>query len=176
VTALTPRIAELDGLRAQARHRIDALAAAAAAARSDREDAVAAWHRVSTRIARLPPLPPDIAEPPLRSLAALAAGGRWSRLRAELERCEAELAASAAQTDDARQLAATAVDRRDELRGLLGAYKAKAARLGAAEDMALAARYDQAHDLLWAVPCDLAAASAAVSGYQQAILAAEGRR
>jgi hypothetical protein len=176
VTALTPRIAELDGLRAQAQHRIDALAAAAAAARSEREDAVAAWHRASTRIAQLPPLPPDIAEPPLRSLAALAARGWWSRLRAELDRCEAELAASAAQTHDARQLAATAVDRRAELRGLLGAYKAKAARLGAAEDLALVARYEQAYDLLRAVPCDLAAAFAAVSDYQQAILATEGRR
>jgi hypothetical protein len=41
---------------------------------------------------------------------------------------------------------------------------------------ALAARYDQAYDLLRGVPCDLAAAAAAVSGYQQAILATEGRR
>ncbi len=66
--------------------------------------------------------------------------------------------------------------RREELRGLLGAYKAKAARLGAAEDAELAARYDQAHELLWTAPCDLAAATAAVAGYQQAILTTEGRR
>ena len=52
----------------------------------------------------------------------------------------------------------------DELRGLLGAYKAKAARLGAAEDPGLAERYDQARDLLWTAPCDLAAAAAAVAG------------
>ena len=71
---------------------------------------------------------------------------------------------------------ATAMGRRDELRGLLGAYKAKAARLGSAEDSELAARYDHAHELLWTAPCDLTAAAAAVTGYQQAILAAEGRR
>jgi len=66
--------------------------------------------------------------------------------------------------------------RRDELRGLVGAYKAKAARLGMAEDADLAVRYDQVHDLLWTAPCDLAAAEAAVDEYQQAILAVEGRR
>ena len=60
--------------------------------------------------------------------------------------------------------------------GLLGAYKAKAARLGMAEDADLAVRYDQVRDLLWTAPCDLAAAEAAVDGYQQAILAVEGRR
>jgi hypothetical protein len=39
--------------------------------------------------------------------------------------------------------------RRDELRGLLGAYQAKAAALDAAEDVALPARYRRAQDLLW---------------------------
>jgi hypothetical protein len=65
--------------------------------------------------------------------------------------------------------------KRDELRGLLGAYKAKAARLGAAEDPGLAGRYDQARDLLWTAPCDLAAAEAAVAGYQQAVLGVQPR-
>jgi hypothetical protein len=62
------------------------------------------------------------------------------------------------------------------LRGLLGAYKAKAVRLGAAEDTELAARYDQAYEQLWTAPCDLAAAESAVSAYQRAILATKGRR
>ena len=68
-----------------------------------------------------------------------------------------------------------ALAKRDELRGLLGAYKAKAARLGAAEDAALAERYDQARDLLWTAPCDLTAAEAAVAGYQQAVLGVQPR-
>ena len=176
VAALTPRIAELDRLRAQARQRIGALAAAAESAGTDRGDATAAWQRARARVAPLPPLPPDVTAPPLASLAALAAGGQWNRLRAELDRCEAELAASAAQTSDVRRMATAAVERRDELRGLLGAYKAKAVRLGAAEDTELAARYDQAYGLLWTAPCDLAAAESAVSEYQRAILATEGRR
>jgi hypothetical protein len=53
----------------------------------------------------------------------------------------------------------------------LQAYKAKAARLGGAEDLVLTQRYDRARELLWTAPCDLAAAAEAVAVYQQAILA-----
>ena len=176
VAALTPRIIELDRLRQQARRRIDDLAAAAAAASAARRDAITARQDVAVRISALPPLPPEIAPPPIASLDALTVGGQWSRLAAELDRCEAELAAAGAQTADVRQTAAAALDKRDELRGLLRAYKAKAARLGAAEDPDLAARHEEARGLLWTAPCDLAVAEAAVTAYQRAILATEGRR
>jgi hypothetical protein len=176
VAALAPRIAEVDRVRRQARHRIDDLAAATAAARAARGDAVAARRDAAIRISPLPPLPPEIADPPLASLGALAAAGQWSRLAAELDRSEADLARSAGQTADVRAAATDALDKREELRGLLRAYKAKAARLGAAEDPDLAARHDEAHGLLWTAPCDLAAAEAAVLAYQRAILATEGRR
>jgi hypothetical protein len=166
---LTARIAELDRVRSQARRRIDGLNAAVAAARSARADAVTAWHRSAQRITALPPLPPDIAEPPLDSLAALAAAGRWLALAAELDRCDSALAAAVRQTEDCERSAATGLASRDELRGLLGAYKAKAARLGVAEDADLVASYDQARELLWTAPCDLTAAAAAVAGYQRAI-------
>ena len=169
VAGLTDRIAELDRVRSQARRRIDALHAAVAAARSARADAVAAWTRAAQRIAALPPLPPDIAEPPVDGLAALAAAGRWLALATELDRRESALAAAVKQTEDCERSAATGLANRDELRGLLGAYKAKAARLGAAEDADLVTSYDQARDLLWTAPCDLVAAAAAVAGYQRAI-------
>jgi hypothetical protein len=176
VAALTPRIAELDRLRRQARQRIDDLTVATAAARTARQDAVAARRDAAARITALPPLPPEIPEPPLASLGALAAGGQWSRLAAEFDRCEAGLAAADAATAGLRLTATAALDKRDELRGLLRAYKAKAARLGAAEDQDLTARHDKAYGLLWTAPCDLAAAEAAVAAYQRAILATEGRR
>ncbi len=175
VAALTPRIAELDRVRQQAMRRIDQLAASVTAARAARQDAVAARQEALIRISVLPPLPPDIPEPPLAGLTALAAGGQWSRLAGELDRCAAELTAGAAHTGELRRLAADAIDKRNELRGLVRAYKAKAARLGAAEDARLADRYDQAYGLLWTAPCDLAAAEAAVLAYQRAILATEGR-
>ena len=169
VARLTARIAELDRVRSQARRRIDGLSAAVTAARAARADAVAAWRRAAPRIAALPPLPPDIAEPPLASLAALADAGRLTALSAELDRCDGALAQSIKQTEDCERSAATGLANRAELRGLLGAYKAKAARLGVAEDADLVASYDRARDLLWTAPCDLTAAAAAVAGYQQAI-------
>jgi len=76
---------------------------------------------------------------------------------------------------DAERQATELMDRRDELRGLLDAYQARAAKLGGAEDSELDKRYDRAHDLLWTAPCDLPAAAAAVTGYQQAVLALSGR-
>ena len=173
--ALASRIGELDRVRQQARHRIDELTAAVAGARAARQDAVTAWQEAAARVTALPPPPPDIGEPPLAGLDALAARGQWSRLAAELDRCEADLAASGAQTAGLRQAAAAAIDKRDELRGLLRAYKAKAARLGAAEDADLAGRHEQAYRLLWTAPCDLPAAEAAVADYQRAILA-KGRQ
>jgi hypothetical protein len=166
---LTARIAELDRVRSQARRRIDGLTAAVAAARAARADAVTAWRRAAERIAALPPLPLDIAELPLDSLAALAAAGRWPALAAELDRCDIALASAVRQTEDCARSAATGLASRDELRGLLGAYKAKAARLGLAEDADLMVSYDQARDLLWTAPCDLTVAAAAVAGYQRAI-------
>jgi hypothetical protein len=175
VLALGPRIEELDGLRRQARVRIDALAAGVARARAARQEALAAWHEAASRVTPVPPLPPVIAEPP-PGLTDLAGAAQWSRLAAELDRAEAALASSAGATAAFQRSAAAAVERRDELRGLLRAYKVKAARLGAAEDEPLSASYEQAQSLLWTAPCDLAKAEAAVAEYQRAILATEGRR
>ena len=176
VARLAARIEELDRLRRDARRRIDELRGEVAAAQAARQDAVAAWRHAAERITALPGPPPGIAEPPLASLDELAAAGRWTRLQDEIDRCTADLAASATKTEEFERSVAAMLGRRDELRGLVGAYKAKAARLGMDEDADLAVRYDQVRDLLWTAPCDLAAAEAAVDGYQQAILAAEGRR
>jgi hypothetical protein len=170
VLAFEPRVDEADRVRRGARQRIDELEAAVAVARADRQDAIVARQEAQTRVTVLPPLPPEISPPPLASLGALADGGQWVRLAAELDRCQAELSAAAGQTADLRAAATGAIDKRDELRGLLRAYKVKAARLGAAEDPALAACYDQARELLWTAPCDLVAAQAAVTAYQRAIL------
>ena len=64
-----------------------------------------------------------------------------------------------------------------ELVGLVARRTAGASPMQrvAAEDAALAERYDRARDLLWAAPCDLAAAEAAVAGYQQAVLGVHPR-
>ncbi|MBV9205560.1 MAG: hypothetical protein JO037_09190 [Actinobacteria bacterium] len=172
--AAAARVDALVRLRDDARRRVAEVKTAAATARSAREDAVAAWQRAAARIAApaLPPEPEDLAglSARLAALDPLLAGGRWTRLESELDLLTRALAAETAKFREAERTVVTLIARRDELRGLLGAYKAKAARLGAAEDAGLADRYDRARDLLWTAPCDLDAAAAAVTGYQQAVL------
>ena len=179
VTATTSRVDELVRLREQAHQRVAEVTAAAAAAGSAREDAVAAWQQAATKIAAgaLPPPPAGLADLSgrLDGLAALLAGGRWTRLASELDLLDRELAATTARFKEAERAMLAATNKRDELRGLLGAYKAKAARLGAVEDPGLAEYYDRARDLLWTAPCDLAAAEAAVTGYQRAVLEVQPR-
>jgi hypothetical protein len=179
VAAAVTRVDELAQLRDAARQRIADVTAAATAARAAYEDAAAAWHRAAGKIAAgaLPAEPSGLADLTVRlaDLDTLLAGGRWTRLASELDEVEHELAVATSGFRDTERAVVTALGQRDELRGLLGAYQAKAARLGAAEDPGLTERYDRARGLLWTAPCDLAAAVDAVTGYQQAVLALGGQ-
>jgi hypothetical protein len=170
--AVAARAADIARLRADAQQRIAVAAAAVAAVRAAREDAASARERAEAKIAAasLPP-PADAAglEARLAALDKLRAAGRWARLSAELDTIEAEAAAATQRCREAQRAAEALLGRRDELRGLLGAYQAKAARLGAAENTELSTLYSQAQDLLWTAPCDLDASAAAVTRYQRAI-------
>ena len=176
--AAVARAGELARARADAGRRIAAARAAVAAAAAARQDAMAARERAAAKVAVLPPPPAEAAalDARLAALDAVAAAGRWTRLAAELDAVGQEAAAAEQRYREAERVATMLLGRRGELRGLLDAYQAKAARLGGAEDPELTARYQQARDLLWTAPCDLAAAAAAVTAYQQAILALSGRR
>ncbi len=179
IAAAATRVDELVRLRDDARQRIAGVTAAAATAHAAREDAVAAWRQAAAKIAAgaLPPEPAALADLSARlaGLDPLLASGRLTRLASELDLLDRELATATAAFKEAERAVVAAMASRDELRGLLGAYKAKAARLGGAEDPGLAERYDQARDLLWTAPCDLAAAAAAVAAYQQAVLGVQPR-
>jgi hypothetical protein len=179
IAAAAARADELIQLRNEARQRVDEARTAATAARSARDDAVAAWQQAAAKIAAgaLPPPPAELADLSVRlaGLGPLLDAGRWPRLASELDLLDRELATATARFHEAERASVAALAKRDELRGLLGAYKAKAARLGAVEDAALAERYDRARDLLWTAPCDLTAAEAAVAGYQQAVLGVQPR-
>jgi hypothetical protein len=174
--------AQADGLvrlRVDAGQRISAAKAAVAAVTAAREGADAARGSAAAKIAGeyLPPPPEGMGlDVRLATLGKLEAAGRWARLAAELDTIETEAAAATARYRDAERAATALLGKRQELRGLLDAYQAKAARLGAAENIELAARYQQARDLLWTAPCDLELAAAAVMRYQQAILALSGGR
>jgi hypothetical protein len=178
VAAAVTRVNELARLRDDARQRIALVTAAAAAARAAGEDAAAAWQRAAAKItpAALPAQPPAVTDLSARlaDLGVLLDGARWTRLSAELDLLERDLAEATAGFRQAERTLTALLSRREELRGLLGAYRAKAARLGAAEDPRLTEHYDHAHGLLWTAPCDLEAAAEAVTAYQQAVLALGG--
>jgi len=105
-----------------------------------------------------------------RRVAALTGrDGRWQATLSECRGIERDLSAAmrAAEARNAEAEAARAT--RAELRGRLGAYRAKAARFGHADNAALDLMFREARDLLRATPCDLVAADAAVVSYQRAV-------
>jgi len=175
--AAVSRAGELAALRDHADERIAAVTAAVTAARGAWQDAAVARERAAAKIAGELPAPPDTGglTDRLAALDALKAAGRWPRLAAELDLVEEQAAGVAQACRDAECRATELLDRRGELRGLLDAYQVKAAKAGAGEDSDLEAAYARARDLLWTAPCDLSAAAAAVTGYQQAVLALSGR-
>jgi hypothetical protein len=61
------------------------------------------------------------------------------------------------------------MDRRNELRGLLDSYQAKANARGRGEDPGLSSMYERAKSSLYVAPCDVAAATELVEAYQQAL-------
>jgi hypothetical protein len=177
--AAVSKAGELATLRDHADQRISAVATAVSAARAAWQDAMAARERAAARIAAVAlPQPPEVRglADRLAELETLKAAGRWPRLASEIDLLEVQAEAVASGCRDAERQATGLIDRRDELRGLLDAYQARAAKLGGAEDSELDARYDRARDLLWTAPCDLSAAADAVTGYQQAVLALSGRK
>ena len=172
------RASELVWLRDHADQRIAAVKAAVSAARDARQAAVTAQDRAVARIAAaaMPPLPDaDSLAGRLAAVDGLREAGRLAGLSVELDAIENGAAAAATQCREAEREAVALVDRRDELRGLLDGYRARVARLGAADNTDLGARYQYARELLWTAPCDLSASADAVTTYQQAVLAL-GRR
>lgn len=136
----------------------------------------AAWDETAQKIAA----PAGMAD-----VAALQV--RVTRLRANLDNVTAlahadwqeahrllgalDQQAAALQADSSAALAALRepMARRNELRGRLDAYHAKALAIGRAEDSALGQLYEAAQRLVYTAPCDLGAAEAAVRAYSTAL-------
>ncbi|WP_049571229.1 hypothetical protein [Streptomyces sp. SBT349] len=93
---------------------------------------------------------------------------QWHRLSALLDSLERRAEEELERARDSLSAVTAPLAVRAELRGRLDAYKAKAARLGKAEEPMLVERYDLARRLLWTAPCDLRAAENAVLRYQRA--------
>lgn len=174
--AVAAQAGELARVRADADRRLAEVASAMSAAQQACQDATAARERAASRInlsatQSFGPLP-DVSLLASRAAAlpAMKAAGRWTRLGSELDLITKQAAEVTRQCKDAEQAAAGLVGQRNEMRGLLDSYRAMAGGIGAAENAELEAIYEQAKALLWSAPCDLEAATAAVNGYQQAVL------
>lgn len=166
--ALATVRAELDQRIAAARAAIDGVAAEEARARADYDLILD-----KIRSPAIPPVPDGTAElrTRLAGVSGLVARHDWSGVATELAELAAATDAAHARAHDVRDTAAALLGRRKELRGRLDAYRVKAAQLRLTEDAEITARYQEAHDLLWTVPCDLRAATRALNRYQQAIAA-----
>jgi hypothetical protein len=119
----------------------------------------------------IPPAPrldPDFGRH-LDRVRGLAARSEWRAARRELgewSRTGASLLANARRVATACRLP---IDQRDELRGRLDAYRAKANRLGLLEDSRLCELYDRAHGELYSAPTNLTTAEELVRRYQQGL-------
>ncbi|MCD2195919.1 hypothetical protein LQ327_21345 [Actinomycetospora endophytica] len=158
---------DLDGRVADLTARVDDLAAREAAA-----EAVAA--EVARLVVAVPGLPvPQRRAPALRATVREAVqaahAGRWEAASAGFTAASSGIEEAVAEAESGRAVLGGLLDRRAELRGRLGALRAKAGARGRAEDLALDALHTRAQELLWSAPCDLAAATVAVRAYQRAL-------
>jgi hypothetical protein len=170
--AVAATAARLATVREDADRRIAAVTAAVTAARAAYQDALATREEVRVKIAAAVPAPPPVAglASRLEGLETIRSAGRWARLASELQAVQQQAETAAGSCRDAQREALALLERRNELRGLLEAYRARAAKLGAAEDAGLDVLERRAREVLWSAPCDLSAAADAVTGYQQAVL------
>ncbi|MFF8836698.1 hypothetical protein [Streptomyces sp. NPDC015130] len=112
--------------------------------------------------------PPTALQERLATAAEYRRHQQWHRLSPLLDSLEREAEDELMRARESLTAVTAPLAVRAELRGRLDAYKAKVARLGAAEDPLLVERYDTARRMLWSAPCDLRVAEQAVLRYQQA--------
>jgi hypothetical protein len=131
------------------------------------------YARATRKIANpgLPPLPgaAPVLRARLEELDEVRRQRDWARLADGLAAVEDAARRARQRAAELREVADGLLDRRDELRGRLDAYQAKASGTGFAEDEELTDRYRRAHDLLFTAPCDLPASTRAVYEYQRAV-------
>lgn len=180
--AVVRAAARIDGLARQRLGLPDRLAAAdrqLEAIRAAIADAHLLLHRSLDRIVApqglLDPPDPTVVDGDERSLAPWLrrlhdlAGADWRAATAGLDQWERVADGWQANAEAAVVANRAPVRRRDELRGLMEAYRAKAAGIGRAEDLSLTGPNRAARDALQRHPCDLVEAAARVADYRAAV-------
>ena len=180
VARVEERLSELARTRAgiggdldAATARLDRLAqliAAGAGARKAAEERIVDVGGLSTP---LDPAELDTGDRALRPwlarLHAQAGAGAWPAAAKGLEQWQEEAQALHARAEAVAAANRAPLERRNDLRGLLDAFQAKAAALGLAEDPGLTERYRSAREALYAYRCDVRRAEALVRDYGRAI-------
>ena len=116
---------------------------------------------------------PQGLRPWLARIREEADAGNWRTAATALARWQAVADGWRANAERVVEANTAPVRRRDELRGLLDAYQAKAGRAGLSEDVELGRRHEAAHDALHTAPCRLADAEALVRAYIDAVNGAQ---
>jgi hypothetical protein len=122
-----------------------------------------------------PELPADDRAAIRAALDRLERTSGWAARTTALAALQADVAAATDRVRTTHELAAGLLARREELRGRFSAFKARAARLGRAEDPQVLELDERLQRLLWAKPCDLAAATRALAGYRRHLAPTDGR-
>jgi len=176
--ALRERVGALVGIRDAYPRRIAELGALIEQVGAAEQRVAEAYARVTGKIADtgLPPAPhaAGVLQARLTRLDRTYHQARWAQLADDVAALERTATQARQRSDELREAADGLLARRDELRGRLDAYRAKAARLGYAEHDGLTALHTRARELLYTAPCDLRAATRAVFAYQQALAALPG--
>jgi hypothetical protein len=142
---------------------------------SDLEASVADCTKAQTEVKRkivqadLPP-PPHIDRSlgrQLNQVTDLVARGQWRDVARDMANVQMR---AQARLDEARRIVEESrapIRARNELRGRLDAYRAKAQQVGCLEDTKASRAYDQARRVLYTAPTDLVTATEVVERYQE---------
>jgi hypothetical protein len=183
LAALAAQIAEvsarLDAIAA-VRRGWDATLADLGAALGGLEDLAEQEQQVRAQAAERiagPPLdaPPDRLPALRQRLATLSGPVGWPARAAGLDALRRAVDEAERELRTAHALAGGLLERRAELRGRFESFRAKATRLGCAEQADLLRVDGDVRRLLWSRPCDLAAATRALVDYQRLLQQAAGQ-
>jgi hypothetical protein len=178
IATATSHLRTESGLRDAYPERIAVLQGDIDALAMEESETAAAFARATEKIAAtgLPAVPDaaDVLRARIAELDALHAQQQWRRLADDVDTLRSAIARATERARELRGAADGLIARRDELRGRLEGYRAKAATYRLDEHDQLGPMHAKARTLLYTAPCDLPAATKAVVGYQTTLAALLG--
>jgi hypothetical protein len=170
---INARLADMATLSEQIAGRIEGARAQLADLRALARDGAAAHDALRARTTADAPAPIEIArelDAQLDHVAQLARAGDWPGAHDAMALWTRSFNELAKRAHDVLSSNRAPLETRDQLRGLLEAYRAKAARLGVIEDPELAEIFARARDALFIAPTDLDEARELVRSAQHSVL------